>query len=122
MGWFGKKAKPEERREPVIRFVGEQDGPPERQLKETLSTVFRGRDVARAYLARVTYEDPSNPAVALCISGPDDPELVKLIQECFVQLFNRSVFLDIMFLSDVQEAEARTVCRPFYERANRKPF
>jgi hypothetical protein len=55
MFWFKRKhSRPaEEVKPPVIKFVGEQDGSPERDLKARFIKVFREEPtVQRAYLAR----------------------------------------------------------------------
>ncbi len=50
---------------PAIYFLGEQDGPPERELKKLLAPLFQGRtEVLRAYLARLTYGSGSPASVA----------------------------------------------------------
>jgi hypothetical protein len=52
----------------VIRFLGEQDGPPERELKSRLADLFRDcAAVQRAYLSQVDYANGSGRHVALCI-------------------------------------------------------
>ena len=48
-----------------VEFVGEQDGPPERELKLRLVMLFENEpSVRRAYLARVRYENASTTDVA----------------------------------------------------------
>ena len=52
----------------TIRFVGGQDGPPERELKLHLATLPGDeRSVQRAYLARLRYDNAKSWDVALCI-------------------------------------------------------
>src|SRR5688500_13564542 len=51
-----------------IRFVGEQDGPPERTLKTHLVELFSTEPaLVRAYLARVQYGAEPGSEVALCL-------------------------------------------------------
>jgi len=53
-----------------INFLGEHDGPPERELKKQLITFFgRAQWVRTAYLARIRYEDAESIHVALCVEG-----------------------------------------------------
>jgi hypothetical protein len=112
MGWFWKR--PSKQVVPLVQFLGEQDGPPERELKkgmaEILSTDPR---VARAYLARVGYGQ-SGDEVALCISGPDDPRLVNQIGRYVHGVLPKGVHMDVLFLSGSQESELARCCRPFY--------
>lgn len=53
-----KKSKDNTRYQRVIRFICEQDGIPERKLKEGLFHLFnKSSDINRAYLARVAYDN-----------------------------------------------------------------
>lgn len=115
--WFKRsKQRPiEKRTEPAIRFLCEQDGPPEGELKAALiPTLAHCASVRKAYLARVELGDPSDYNVALCVSGPEDSDVVKAVGSVFGRIFNVSQHLDIMFLNAEQEAELETVCRTFY--------
>jgi hypothetical protein len=116
MELFGEHGRPPERRtEGCIRFVCEQDGLPERDLKAALiPELRRSGSVQRAYLARVQYGDDNPMDVALCIRGPEDPELVRRVCARFAELFNTEVYLDILFLSDIQEDELARICKSFY--------
>jgi hypothetical protein len=104
---------------PDITFVGEQDGPPERRLKEALAVLLRlNATVTRAYLARVLYAGRTG-GVMLGLLTDDEEECEKLaaqVGNAFAALFNTSAHLDIVFLSDEQDAEIRKACPPFYER------
>lgn len=115
---FSSRRPTERLNVPVLTFVGEQDGPPERMLKEKLSELFGGRkSVLKAYLARVHYEDPKSISVCLCLGvtgGPDEP-LVEAIHSLFAQHFNRAVYLDIVFLKPKQEDQLAVVCKSFYQ-------
>jgi len=73
-----------------------------------------GRNVERAYLARVEYGDRSPYEVALCVRGPEDPELARLVGEKFAEHFARSTHLDILFLDEAREEEVKRICPPFY--------
>jgi len=101
----------------TIQFVGEQDGPPERELKSHLAKLLTSeRTVHRAYLARVQYDDATNWDVALCLAStdPDVQGLNGRIGRLFAGIFRRDAHLDILFLSKTQEAEISKVCTPFY--------
>ena len=115
MGLFGKRQRPPEiRTETKIRFVCEQDGVAERELKALLAPELLSRNVERAYLAKIQYQDPRSHEVALCVRGVEDPGLVQTVAGHFAKLFGRAVHLDILFISESQEQELARVCRPFY--------
>src|SRR5262249_26117380 len=105
-------------RQSTVRFVREQDGEPERQLKTRLLPVLRSRPDAAsaAFLVCVDYGEPNASGVALCAAGPADAGFVRDIGVVFSGLFSKGSHLDILFLSDDKESEVRKVCEPFYER------
>lgn len=108
----------EERTQPVLEFVGEQDGPSERDLKsEFLPILKSSRNVKRAYLARAKYSESDSSEVVLAIRsiGPSDQGLVRALCEVFSRLFRTDTHLDVMFLSTEQEIEVKRVCQPFYK-------
>lgn len=105
---------------PEIQFLGEQDGPPERLLKKRLSAVFVfHRQLERAYLAQVRYADESGVALCLRCVGGQNPQLAEVVGEVFGSIFGAHEHLDILFVSENQEAVLRRVCRPFYSAAVR---
>jgi hypothetical protein len=100
---------------PEIQFLREQDGPPERLLKERLSAAFVfHRQLNRAYLAQVRYADQIG--VALCLSCADGPsqKLAEVVGEFFGLIFGAHEHLDIVFVGEDQEPALRRVCPPFY--------
>lgn len=107
------------RNEQRIEFLGEQDGPAERELKARLVEILRAVPaVDRAYLARVGYQPHTPPAVALCLSASrPDPSIVRSIREPFASLFARNAFMDVFFVDDAQETDLARVCSPFYGRS-----
>ena len=101
-------------------FIGEQDGVPERALKQSLSALFsRNAEVQKAFLARAHYGDAKNSTVCLAIAARNIAEsaLVREVQTVFASQFNRSAHLDIVFLTSKQERRIASVCRPFYQAA-----
>lgn len=105
-----------ERREPRIEFLGEQDGGPERKLKELLVALFQRRPaVRRAYLARVGFAPSAAPSVALCLapSSAEGSTLVEEVRKEFT-FFSADAYLDILFLSEEQERDLQRVCPPFF--------
>jgi len=101
-----------------VTFVGEQDGPPERELKGKLSSLFaRYPTVQRAYLTVVRYPGSSAHHVALCMAANgDDEALVGEISAVFRSLFGSHEHLDTIFLQGFQEAQLAAVCKPFFAR------
>ncbi len=102
---------------PEISFLGEQDGPPERELKNVLSNLFKtSGEVQLAYLARVTY-DKQEENVALCLkTSPDvqEQKVMTRIAEIFSGMFNRNEQLDIVFLTEKNQKQIAEVCPPFF--------
>ena len=118
MSWF-KSRRVDQRREPRIEFLGEQDGPAERELKARISGALDlFPSVHRAYLARVEFEPGDGVSVALCLAADQpDPAVVRTIQKEFHGLFAQGAFLDILFVSAEQESDVARVCSAFYEQA-----
>jgi hypothetical protein len=105
------------RREGRVEFLGEQSGSVEDTLKRDLILEFATRpDIRRAYLARVNFETSGESAVALCILSkrPDDQAIVTRVGEMFTRRFSKDAALDILFITEQQDAELARVCRPFY--------
>lgn len=108
------------RRAERVEFLGEQSGPVEDTFKRALFLEFATRpDIRRAYLARVGFQAASEPAVALCILSkrPDDQGIVIRVGDIFRRLFSKDAALDIVFLTEEQDADLARVCRPFYSGA-----
>ena len=102
-----------------IRFIGGQDGDPERALKTSLAKLFGEHpSVESAYLARVQYDEASTEAVALCLvsAASQDESLVEGIRKTFAARFRAGNQLDILFVGASQATRLDQVCRPFYER------
>ena len=120
MGWFKAtpQGSPQKSQVAQLRFCGEQDGPPERDLKERLVR-FSRRDssVEAAYLAQVVYGDQSPMNVALCLRTKfgADHGLAEKIGRIFGSIFGPREHLDIIFLDDEQEIELAKVCLPFFD-------
>ena len=117
-GIFKTRKRFESRNVPSIRFVSEQDGPPEKELKAALADAFRRwPTVERAYLCRVTYDNPYAHEVALCLRTLSKPnrQLVNDASAVFASLFGKDQHLDILFLTDAQETEVALVCPLFYQ-------
>lgn len=101
-----------------IRFLHEQDGTPEKQLKQALVSVLKNM-VQRAYLVRVEYISIGTNSVALCLSEAKEQEsLVKAIGNKFSSIFGSNQHLDIIFLNKKQEKEVINICNPFFEETS----
>ena len=92
MIWFikHKQRPPQEITVPKVKFVGEQDGPPEQDFKNALIPIFSKRSsVSSAFLTRVDYGNPDYFNVALCIWSelPDDNKLKKEAGQLFSRQF-----------------------------------
>lgn len=111
------KRRPLELHQKSLRFISQQDGAIERDLKTKLIALFHSDDVVtRAYLAAVDYGDLTTFSVALCLrtSYGTDSALVERIGSVFASLFSPEEHLDIIFLVDEQETQLSEVCRPFF--------
>jgi hypothetical protein len=108
------------RSEPRVEFLSEQDGPVEGKLKGALALeLAQFPEVTRAYLARVGFQPENKISVALCVrsSGGNKEAIVKRVSACFAELFNKAVFLDVLFLTAEQEGDLKRVCSAFYPTA-----
>lgn len=102
-----------------IQFIAEQDGPPERNLKDALRKVFDlHQSVEKAYLSRVSYDEGSEIGVALCLTSatPADSSLMDDIRKTFAAAFKKGTHLDILFVSASDLPRLERVCPPFYTR------
>ena len=100
-----------------VRFVAEQIGISENDLKEEIVRMFKDHGgMFRAYLAQIDYEKAQYPDVALCVSmeHSEGEKLVNDIASIFRRMFGPHEHLAILFLSDSQESELRKVCCPFF--------
>jgi SseB protein C-terminal domain len=119
VSWYNPRSKkhPEEIQVPKLRFLGEQDGVSERELKSCLTEFFRrDQSVLTAYLARVAYGEQSPMVVALCLRSHFGPDrgVAETIGKIFASMFGGHEHLDIIFLDDKQESELAKVCSPFF--------
>lgn len=100
-----------------VRFVGQQDGPIEKDFTSRLSAFFEQKKAnLAAYLCRVHYGDPSQVSVAICLASPDGQqiEIVDGISLIFREMFGQHEHVDIMFIGEEQVLSIEQVCRPFY--------
>ena len=119
MSSFNSKSKkhPEEIRVAKLHFLGEQDGVPERELKNCLTEFFqRDQRILTAYLARVAYGEQSPMVVALCLRSKFGPDraVAEKVGKIFASMFGDHEHMDIIFLDDQQESVLAKVCSPFF--------
>jgi len=111
-------AKPQRLTPQIVRFVGEQDGPAERDLKAQLVELLRGEpSVQRAYLALTEQGDGSTAHVTLCLrcsTNKEDRSLLTKLAQIFGNMFNSREHPDVRFLREGEERELCSVCTPFY--------
>lgn len=111
----------ETRSQPRIRFVAEQVGVPEDELKSAIvrGWLEEGNLPLRAYLALVAYARDRVTSVALCIASDrdTDEQVVKTAASAFRRIFGRGEHLDIFFVDERQERRLRKVCCPFVSSA-----
>ena len=88
-------------------------------MKEKLAEYFR-RDggISKAYLAKVDFGAGTNAGVVLCLRTQLDPDkgIVDKVGAIFAHVFNVKEHLDIVFLTEAQEAELAKACSAFFER------
>jgi len=124
MNWFkktfGRSTSVETRKERDIRFLAEQDGQIEKEIKARWQSILvTFPDVLRAYLAIASFGQSQNYQVVLCIISKtgENPLLVDALAQPFREMLNAATPLDIMFLNAATEADVKKVCRAFYEAA-----
>ena len=74
---------------PLLQFLGEQNGTPERRLKNAIAALLcNDRGVSAAWLARALY-DGRTPGVVLGLAADrdEDAQLVEQIGRIFVSTF-----------------------------------
>lgn len=101
-----------------VEFVGDQDGVPERELKQRLCEMFaERRNVYGAYLARVRYEGVGD-AVALCLrtDAASFEEVAGSAAKIFSEMFGCLEHLDILLLEPQHDAQVLKSCTAFFVR------
>jgi hypothetical protein len=100
-----------------IHFLGEQDGPPEQDLKRQLSDYLGcEHQIKRAYLVQIAHDTTSTPKVALCLVGEQTNirQVVQCVGTIFKELFPTAESIEVLFLNELQKTEVNLVARPFY--------
>jgi hypothetical protein len=120
MRWFNEKhpQKPQRLSPPTVKFLGEQDGVPERELKVCFVELFRKQPtVERAYLVLAEHGDRKgvNVTLAMRCSSGDDHALIRKLANIFSSMFGSHEHLDVMFVKEDEERQLQGVCKPFYQ-------
>ena len=100
-----------------ISFLGEQDGPVERQVKARWLPILSAQpQIRRAFLVRASYDGQSGVHVvlALCSNAGADLTLIKSLRVPYAEIFHRDCPLDMAFVSSAQESKIAEVCPAFY--------
>ena len=102
---------------PPVRFIGEQTGRTEDELKAAIVRRWTERKCVplRAYLVQVEYRRKKG-GVALCIALDADPDgqMVEDAVVTFHGMFRSDEHLDVFFVKQEQERRLRQVCCPFF--------
>src|SRR5579883_1094788 len=101
-----------------VTFFSEQDGVPERMLKERLvRQLSHTDDIKRAYLVKAELD--GRPCVVLALRGGASraDRIAAFVGPVFMDLFRTDQRLYTLFVDEEQEAAIATVCTPFMQRA-----
>lgn len=107
---------------PSVRFVAEQVGVPEDELKSAIVRQWLDEGEERrlrAYLARVAYARGTDTSIALCLASDRDADerLIEAAAAAFRGISGQREHLDIFFVDERQERRLRKVCCPFFSSA-----
>lgn len=100
-----------------VKFLGEQDGPVERTIKEQWSAILSASpEIRRAFLVRASYEGSNEMHVvlALCSRAGADQTLLEALRVPYAAIFHRDCPLDMVFANASEESHIEKVCPPFY--------
>jgi SseB protein C-terminal domain len=102
-----------------LRFLCEQDGPAERQIKAQWLPILEAEPhIRRAFLVRAQYSDQTEHVIlALSSTGGSDSALMDALRIPYVATFRDDCPLDMAFINEAQQAHIEKVCRPFYTAA-----
>lgn len=99
-----------------ISFLGEQDGEPERLLKEQLVEMFiQNGNVRRAYLVQISIGQDLGVALCLLSRLAGDKDIVRESSRIFAHIFGEHEHLDILFVNKDQDLRLASMSIPFFE-------
>ena len=124
LSWLTRRRTTEHAIQNLV-FLAEQDENSEKNLKTEFCQLFGQHElVKKAYLALAQCFGAGNPSLTLGLSGireTDEKGMVSEIGAVVRKKFRKSPLLDVIFLTDFQEAQVHKVCKPFYtSRAENK--
>jgi hypothetical protein len=99
-----------------LRFLAEQDGPVERDLKaQWLPILTAAPQIRRAFLVKCAYDQGDQHVVlVLCSTNAPDLGFLEAMRVPYARAFHRDCPLDMMFATATQESQIESVCPPFY--------
>jgi hypothetical protein len=103
-----------------VKFLCEQDGEAEQNLKRALMMLLReSSDIMRAYLVRVQYNRQDTTHVVLCLEARVAKKaLVTAVSKEFGRMFSNTEHLDVLYLSSAESEAISRVANPFYSRTD----
>jgi len=120
MNWFRQKQPGLEKfHVRNMTFLGEQDGPIEREFKRRLLDCFAtSTTLHKAYLVRARYDDSTKVNVVLALDANPGGQVVlrDRAYKVFREMFSSEVWLDVLFPNEEQEQRISVVAKPFYQR------
>jgi hypothetical protein len=102
-----------------VTFLGEQIGEVEKEFKRQLLESFAtSTTLHQAYLVRATYGDSPEIRVVLALEANPGGHAVlrERAGKVFAKMFNSTMSLDTLFLSEEQKHSISKVAKPFYRR------
>ena len=96
------------RRDSQRRFLG---------VKQTWCLILQAdKTLESAFLLRASLDQGTDQTVVLAArrAGSADLALVQALGDVFPKIFVKDTFVDIIFISEQQELQARAVAKPFY--------
>jgi hypothetical protein len=99
-----------------LRFLCEQDGAAERQIKEQWLPILEGAPhIRRAFLVRAQYADQTEHVIlALSSTDGSDAALMDALRIPYAAIFREDCPLDMAFINEAQQSHIERVCPPFY--------
>lgn len=119
--WFRKMQRQQvtQMQTTSLRFLCEQDGPAERQIKSQWMPILEADPrIRRAFLVRAQYADQTEHVIlALSSTGGTDAGLMESLRIPYTAIFREDCPLDMAFITDAQQSHIEKVCPPFYTAA-----
>jgi len=102
----------------TVRFYWGDFGPREDGFKAQLRTYFsESSEIKKAYLAKMGEGDEPPKETALCLIARSHAERTKLLRaigQIYAQIYAAEESMDIVLLTEKQDAQVAQACLPFY--------